>query len=480
MALLLALSCLRYSNAQTSALQLDPTQVYTTPNLVAPTVAGSGTTPWTNSVYQDSLTCFAWGNPGYCGPNPIATPGYNLNYSWGWVDTYQQQTMANALPFSGTGLRVNGYVFSFEAKNGNGWDDGRTDLLFAYVQFNSPKGTALVNHTHNLSTQFNWTQFNYNQTFATPYLSGDIGTVRYGFVGQDNNGWAGPYGPEIRSISFGLKYSVDPCVINALSSPSCPGFAAALAAKTATPAPAEQPAAVVATTAPAAISAAPAPATVTAAPVATASPVQPPATATRESGARSNQASPRVENIVKSVNEATAATVAITVQTSQEQARSIEQAINQNTENQSQQSQQMTAATVTAPTATTAQPVAQRSFTSVEISADAAAGAFTRPGDPAAAARMPLPVMETETPVEARPQPRSTQPPAELAGGPSVVAFQAGVDITAYTNLALRDSQFYAPREIYRGQQTVDNRQALRGLGTDRLHQDMVNQQWRR
>lgn len=472
LALLSALCFSSYSNAQTSALQLDPTQVYTTPNLVAPTVAGSNTTPWVNSVYQGGLTCFAWGDPGYCGPNPIATPGYNLNYSWGWVDTYQQQTMANALPFSGTGLRVNGYVFSFEAKNGNGWDDGRTDLLFAYVQFNNPKGTTLVNHTHNLSTQFNWTQFNYNQTFATPYLSGDIGTVRYGFVGQDNNGWAGPYGPEIRSISFGLKYSVDPCVINALSSPSCPGFTAALAAKTGTPSPAEQTAPVVTTTAPAATSAPPAP--ITAAPVTTA------AAAPTTNSSRSNQSSSRVENIVKSVNETTAATVAITVQTSQEQARSIEQAINQNTENQSQQSQQMSAATVSASAANAAQPLAQRSFTSVETPADAALGALTRPGDPAAAARMPLPVVETETPVEARPQPRSTQPPAELAGGPSVTSFQAAVDLTAYTAIALRDAAFYAPREIYRGQQTVDNRQALRGLGTDQLHQQMIDQQWRR
>ena len=86
----------------------------------------------------------------------------------------------------------------------------------------------------------------------------------------------------------------------------------------------------------------------------------------------------------------------------------------------------------------------------------------------------------SEPPVEGRLQPRSVQPPAELAGGPSVVAFQTGVDITAYTNVVMRDAAFYAPREIYRGQQTVDNRQALRGLGTDRLHQDMIDQQWRR
>lgn len=121
-----------------------------------------------------------------------------------------------------------------------------------------------------------------------------------------------------------------------------------------------------------------------------------------------------------------------------------------------------------------------RALNPTETTGDAAAGAFTRPGDPAAAARGPALVITVEPPAESRPQLRSTQPPAELAGGPSVVAFQTSVDITAYTNLALRDAQFYAPREIYRGQQTVDNRQALRGLGTDRLHQQMVDQQYRR
>ena len=42
----------------------------------------------------------------------------------------------------------------------------------------------------------------------------------------------------------------------------------------------------------------------------------------------------------------------------------------------------------------------------------------------------------------------------------------------------LPDAQFYAPKEIYRGQKTVDNARALRQLSTDRLHQEMVNQQF--
>jgi hypothetical protein len=43
------------------------------------------------------------------------------------------------------------------------------------------------------------------------------------------------------------------------------------------------------------------------------------------------------------------------------------------------------------------------------------------------------------------------------------------------------DVAFYSPREIYRNQKTVDNVRVMRGLsgGSDRLHQEMVNQQYK-
>lgn len=217
-----SLNCL-VSNAQA----LDPTQIYNTGNIVVPTTTTSGST-WINGVYQDSLTCWAWGNPGYCGPNPIVGPSNTINFSFGYTDLYQQQSIAGLLPESGTGLRINGYNFSFTAKNGNGWDDGRVDILYAYVQLNDKNNISLVNQTYNLNSQFNWTTFNYNHTFPTPYAAATVGSVRYGFIGKDNNNWAGPYGPEIYNISFGLKYSVDPCFVNVLSSPNCPGYLAAL------------------------------------------------------------------------------------------------------------------------------------------------------------------------------------------------------------------------------------------------------------
>lgn len=215
--------------AQQTAGTLDPTQVYTTGNIVQPTIAGTGQTPWVNGVYQDQLTCWAWGNPGYCGPNAIVRPGNYINFSFGMTDLYQIQSIASVLPNSGMGLRVNGYNFGFMAKNGNGWDDGRQDYLTAYVTFYGTDGKVKDYTNYDLNSKFDWTQFNYTKDFVSPYPAKDLSSVQYGFVGMDNNFWAGPYGPEIYNVSFSLKYSVDPCATNPLYSPTCPGYMDALA-----------------------------------------------------------------------------------------------------------------------------------------------------------------------------------------------------------------------------------------------------------
>lgn len=188
---------------------------------------GSGTTPWTGGVYQDSLTCWAGGNPGYCGPNAIVRPGNNINFSWGSTYLYQQQNVSNLVPSNA--VNVTGYQFGFTAKNGNGWDDGRVDQLTALVRFWDASGgrgatNLLYGNSWNLNYKFNWTTFNYDETLPTPLNVKSIGQVQYGFIGKDNNGWAGPYGPEINNVSFRLKYSVDPCATNPAYSPNCANF----------------------------------------------------------------------------------------------------------------------------------------------------------------------------------------------------------------------------------------------------------------
>jgi len=69
-----------------------------------------------------------------------------------------------------------------------------------------------------------------------------------------------------------------------------------------------------------------------------------------------------------------------------------------------------------------------------------------------------------------------------LEGGPDPTQLaRAPMDFNQYLNMQMRDSQFYSVREIYKGQQNVDNARVLRGLsgGSDRLHQEMIQQQYR-
>lgn len=69
----------------------------------------------------------------------------------------------------------------------------------------------------------------------------------------------------------------------------------------------------------------------------------------------------------------------------------------------------------------------------------------------------------------------------ELAGGVDIAAMAIqpkGFDV--YSTLVIKDSAFYAPKEIYGNQKTIDNVRLLRSLSNDRLHQEMVEQQYRR
>ena len=214
---------------------MDPSQVYSTGNLTNFTNQSNGvTSTWQNAgTIGEPLTCWSGGDPGYCGPNPrVAAWGMGsnvINFSYGMTDLYQMINVNNAV-FNGTPLQVNGFRFSFLAKNGNGWDDGRQDYLSAYVKFYDNLNSKVIeNYNYDLNRKYDWTYYNFNETFASPYALPTVGNAQIGFVGRDNNFWMGPYGPEITNVEFNVKYSVNPCAVNPFSSPSCAGFADALA-----------------------------------------------------------------------------------------------------------------------------------------------------------------------------------------------------------------------------------------------------------
>ena len=221
MALSLAFLSTNYSNAQD----------YTTGNLINYDSRPTDTTSvWNNGVYVNQL-CFQAGQPGNCGPNPSVRPNGVINFSYGTVDLNQIVNINRALSIGGSGVQLSGFNFGFMAKNGNGWDDGRQDYLSAYVRLYGSSGNQVANYDYTSQTnrRYNWTQFNFSETFTTPYAASTLGNAQVGFVGRDNNFWAGNYGPEIYNVSFSLKYSVrpDPCITDPSSSPTCPGYAVA-------------------------------------------------------------------------------------------------------------------------------------------------------------------------------------------------------------------------------------------------------------
>jgi hypothetical protein len=195
-----------------------------TPNLI-------DYTGWINAgSVGEPLTCWAPGDPGYCGPLPAVGAFNNpslINFSYGLTDIYQPVDIAQALSAAGSGIIVNGFSFSFTAKNGNGWDNGQLDYLTAYAKFYN-NNSLVESYNYDLNYRFNWTNFNYSETFTNPYQINDLDEVKVGFVGRDTNGWAGFYGPEVRNINFRLNYGIDPCYEDPLSSTSCAGFQEAL------------------------------------------------------------------------------------------------------------------------------------------------------------------------------------------------------------------------------------------------------------
>jgi hypothetical protein len=69
--------------------------------------------------------------------------------------------------------------------------------------------------------------------------------------------------------------------------------------------------------------------------------------------------------------------------------------------------------------------------------------------------------------------------PNELAGRVDIASMATQPQGYQAYSMIMPDASFYAPREIYRNQVNVDNVRLLRGLASDRLHQDLVNLQYK-
>ena len=517
MALLLQL-CLasQYSNAQVS----------TTGELIT-----NSQQAWTgcNTLASGAF----WGGTSG-GPCPAVNEGGHIIFSYGLNTLSQTVALANALPNSGTGLQVNGYNYSWTVKNSNinGLQGGAgTYDTTASVNISLLSGIAVLEsdtYTYNYYLP-DHTLFTGTRTYTNPYNTTLADTIRLSVTGIDDGYWAGYYGPEFGNFSLSINYSVDPCADNPFYSPTCSGFADALAAlsETAT-------AGIEETTT--SDSTATGMDTGTTTQTATVDPVKSVTEVTTDIGGAELTTSGEVivsdgvpstakesakESVAKEEQKAQESAVAST--NTKEGAKVDAFAIAQNAVKQAEQTALSVAAqSIEQSLSAMANPADGVGLDSLGTGIRITGLAFLQDNIAFASESVPtqsynlasirqiqnqdqlklssdLPVTEVKTTARVDTTEMQSQTwqiqeqkqetvKSTVRNGGKVEGMEGGADMTAlakppanfnqYLQAQLADAQFYQQREIYSGQKNLDNARAFRGLGSDRLHQQMVDSQW--
>lgn len=156
------------------------------------------------------------------------TPAYNsvtgeIIFSYSYTTVSQFIGINQVLGNLGTGVALSGYNYSFDYYN----QEFNRGLLYFDAYLFGSNGSVLdmlfmqLQHTHNGYTNVSGTQ-----TFASPYDISLLSSLNIYFSGSDDRFWAGYYGPKVKDVNVSLNYTYvyDPCSSDPLYSSSCPGY----------------------------------------------------------------------------------------------------------------------------------------------------------------------------------------------------------------------------------------------------------------
>ena len=197
---------------------VSPNLVYMTTN-PWPGTAGTNPGSWTNN-----FTTTTGNGGGVSGGNQ---PAYNQTtgtFMFGYTTTTIAYTYALSQALKDSGMTWTGYNYSWDYIN----QDYTRGTLSANLGFNGENGTSVYSKSWTLGpTTGGWTTISGTETFTTGALASTISNFKLSFTGKDDRFWAGYYGPQVKNPSLTINYTFDACSTNPLSSPSCPGYAAA-------------------------------------------------------------------------------------------------------------------------------------------------------------------------------------------------------------------------------------------------------------
>lgn len=458
-ALLLAVFC-TFASAQ---------DVQETPNLVGK-MSWQGTDYPSPSIF--SLCCSG-------GPSVAMNTDTNtLRFSYGLSTAYQMWQADTVLP--GTGIKVSGFKYSWWIDN-----SGETrGTISANVRFASNTGALVENYNYSYGPTNGLTQYSGTELFASPYAISSLGQVGLAFTGKDATWWAGYYGPRVRDASLSLLYTAG------TAPPPTP-----------TPTPVPVPTTTTTTTVVVAPTETLVTETVVVTPAATAA-VEPTTvttttlvsspTATVATVATPAAAAP-TSSPAKAGSPINSAAVSMVLKNNAAQQAALQSSNLATSIQQSQQAaQQDTSSTGGGSIGSDAVSLGMGSFNAAakQMSDSMSTMDAANP----TSTRNLLGMMSTK-PVDSEQQERENQTARNTANQSSSaqavgVELGTGASLTAmavipqgyasYSMQLIAQTPFYAPKEIYRNQRTVDNDRVRRGLSgrSDRVHQDMVDSQY--
>jgi hypothetical protein len=189
---------------------------YTTGNVIDEQWYGTTTTS-TQTGGENSHTISS-------GPTPV----YNsvtgeIIFSYSYTTVAQFIGINQVLGNLGSGIALSGYNYSFDYYN---QDFNRGFLYFDAYLFGSNGSVLDILNMQLQKTQNGYTNVSGTQTFASPYDISLLSSLNIYFSGSDDRFWAGYYGPKVKDVNVSLNYTYvyDPCSSDPLYSTSCPGY----------------------------------------------------------------------------------------------------------------------------------------------------------------------------------------------------------------------------------------------------------------
>ena len=179
--------------------------------------------------------------------NALSASGISVDkvhYSWRYLTCFNKPGT-----FCSTSIanRVN-------TSTGEVTDDTYWDELTVVIEITDANGTVVSTKTWNMDKWYDWNQanshstnevnvngirwqihedniqlYNHITTTGTIYTPNQLGDVRFRVTGQDKGEWNGYYGPVFNKLQTWFTYRANPCSVDTLYDPSCPGYAAAYA-----------------------------------------------------------------------------------------------------------------------------------------------------------------------------------------------------------------------------------------------------------